>query len=127
MEGKIKHTIHESEVPAKKLPGRDHKMIISPTSLGSKRMCFGIAIFPPESHAPSHIHPGEEEIIYILSGYGQIFFDGEPEDVRQGTCVYIPEKTEHSIKNDSKEPMKLAYVFSPPVVQGSYDRNPNTQ
>lgn len=118
-----KYTIHESEVEFKKLQGRDHKMIIGPTNFGqSKNMCFGVAEFPPESHAPEHIHNAEEEVIYILNGSGKIYFDGKPEMVKPGTCVYIPSGIRHSINNMDKDTMKLIYVFSPPVVQGSYDR-----
>lgn len=117
------HTIHEKEVPAKELPGRSHKMIIGPDNFGkAKNMCFGIAVFPANKHAPAHAHLNEEEIIYILEGSGEIYFDGKPEQVKSGTCVYIPPTVEHSINNKSDVSMKLVYVFSPPVVQGSYDK-----
>lgn len=115
------YTIHEDEVKAKKLPGRLHKMIIGPDNFGKcKKMCFGLADFPPQAHAPAHIHSKEEEIIYVLTGLGEIYFNGVPEAVRPGTCVYIPPGIEHSINNTGKEIMKVAYVFSPPVVQRSY-------
>jgi len=120
----MNHTIHESEVEAKQLPGRSHKMIIGPNGFGkAKNMCFGIAVFPANKHAPAHIHLNEEEIIYILEGEGEIYFDGTPEPVKPGTCIYIPQKVEHSINNKCDIPMKLVYVFSPPVVQGSYDKS----
>lgn len=113
---------HENDVDAVSLPGRDHKMVVGPTPemLGCRKMCGGVADFPPESHAPAHSHDEAEEVIYVLSGEGEIFMDGNPEPLRPGQFVYIPPKTEHSIKNDSKEVMKVLYMFSPPVVQGSY-------
>lgn len=118
-----KHVIHENEVEAKSLPGRDHKMIVSPWHFGqSQNMCFGLADFPPNSHAPGHVHATQEEIIYIISGFGEMFFDGEPEPIEPGSIVYIPSNVVHSIKNDADEVMKLVYVFSPPVEQGSYDK-----
>jgi len=116
-----KHIIHESEVAAKQLPGRSHKMILRPDNVGTENMCFGVADFPANAHAPEHIHENEEEIIYILSGEGEIYFDGKPEPVKPGSCVFIPGNVVHSINNTSDEVMKLAYVFSPPVVQGSYE------
>ena len=118
-----KHTIHESEVPAVQLPGRDHKMIIGPANFGpAQRMCFGVADFPPRRHAPPHVHEEQEEILYVLSGSGEFYFDGAPEPVEAGTCVYVPPKVEHSINNTGDDVLKVVYVFSPPVVQGSYDR-----
>jgi mannose-6-phosphate isomerase-like protein (cupin superfamily) len=68
------------------------------------------------------MHPAEEEILFILQGTGEFYFDAVPEPVRPGTCVYVPPKVVHSINNTSDEVMKVVYVFSPPVVQGSYDR-----
>ena len=117
------HTIHESEVEAVQLTGRAHKMIIGPANFGpAEHMCFGVADFPPRQHAPAHMHPAEEEILYVLTGSGEFYFDGRPEPVEPGTCIYIPPGVEHSINNTSDEVMKVVYVFSPPVVQGSDDR-----
>jgi quercetin dioxygenase-like cupin family protein len=114
--------IHESKVQAVSLPGRDHKMIIGPGRAGDARhMCFGLADFPPRSHAPEHVHQVEEEIIYVLSGHGAIYFDGQPQSIEAGSCIYIKPTVVHSIQNDSDNIMKLVYVFSPPVAQGSYD------
>ena len=115
--------IHESKIIATALPGRDHKMILGPDRPGDARnMCFGLADFPPRSHAPEHVHQIEEEIIYVLSGHGAIYFDGIPESIEAGSCIYIKPTIAHSIRNDSDNIMKLVYVFSPPVAQGSYDR-----
>lgn len=117
------YIIHENDVEAKELPGRKHKMIISPWNFGgSKKMCFGVADFPPNSHAPEHVHENEEEIIYFITGYGEMFFDEKPEKIENGSIAFIPPNVKHSIKNDSNQVMHLAYVFSPPVKQGSYDR-----
>ncbi|MGI6113023.1 MAG: cupin domain-containing protein [Mahellales bacterium] len=118
----MRNVIHEDEVRAVSLPGREHKMIIGPGLFGNARnMSFGVAKFPPLSHAPSHVHEEAEEIIYFLQGSGQMYFDGQPQRVEPGCCVYVPKKVRHSIKNDSDRPMKLCYVFSPPVKQGSYE------
>lgn len=117
------YTIHENDVEAKELPGRRHKMIVSPWNFGNaQNMSFGVAYFPPASHAPEHIHVNEEEIIYFKSGYGEMFFNGKPEKITKGSIAYIPPNVSHSIKNDSKETMDIVYVFSPPVQQGTYDK-----
>jgi quercetin dioxygenase-like cupin family protein len=123
----MSHILHEDKIEAKELPGRKHKMVFGPFEgmLKCERMCGGVAWFPPKSHAGEHTHPKEEEIIYILSGHGAIYFDGEPEDVNPGDFVSIPCGVSHSIRNDADGLMKLLYVFSPPVVQGSYDKKEN--
>ena len=117
-----KYTIHEREVEAKALPGRDHKMIIRPDNFSSTTMCFGVADFPPRAHAPEHVHEKEEEILYVLNGVGEMYFDGEAEPLEPGTCMFVPAHVVHSINNTGPEILKVAYVFSPPVQQGSYDK-----
>ena len=117
------YVTHEDNTLAKELPGRKHKMIVGPHIFGrSNNMCFGVAGFPPNSHAPEHVHKKEEEIIYFITGYGEMFFNGKPEKIRKGSIAFIPPNVKHSIKNDSNEVMNLVYVFSPPVEQGSYDK-----
>lgn len=120
------YTIHESMTEFKELPGRNHKMIIGPENFGkAKNMCFGIAEFPHHKHAPMHVHDAHEEIIYILSGEGEMYFNGKAEEIKPGTCVIIPPGVKHSINNKGDKVLKLIYVFSPPVKQGSYDKIAN--
>lgn len=118
-----KHTIHESEIAAVNLPGRAHKMIVGPLNFGpAEHMCFGVADFPPNQHAPAHVHEESEEILYVLTGSGEFYFDGSPEMIEPGMCIYVPPGVTHSINNTSDDVLKVIYVFSPPVKQGSYDR-----
>jgi len=117
------YTIHENEVSAVSLPGRKHKMIIGPENFGgSTKMCFGVAEFPANQHAPAHVHEEQEEILYVLEGRGEMYFNNTPERIEKGTCIFVPPRVIHSINNTSNEVLKLAYVFSPPVKQGSYDK-----
>jgi quercetin dioxygenase-like cupin family protein len=116
--------IHEDDVAYKQLPGRKHRMVLTPDSVGSRQMTFGTAVFPAHSKAPGHTHQAEEEIIYVLSGGGEISFDGAPERIRAGSCIFIPPGVEHQIVVDSDEDMKIAYVFSPPTSPAAYDRAP---
>jgi mannose-6-phosphate isomerase-like protein (cupin superfamily) len=90
--------------------------------LRAESLCGGVAWFPPRSHAPAHTHHDEEEVIYILEGAGKIYFDGVPEEVKRGDFVSIGRGTAHSIENMGGKELKVLYVFTPPVVQGSYDR-----
>ena len=117
-----KHTIHEDEIEAKQLPGRRHKMAVRPDNMGAEKMCAGVAVFPANKHAPAHVHPQEEEILYVLSGKGRMYFNGEPEDIEPETFMLVPPGVEHSLEATTDKDLKVFYVFSPPVKQGSYDR-----
>lgn len=115
------HTIHEKDVMEKHLPGRKHKMVVRSDNMNATSMCAGVAVFPANKHAPSHVHEKEEEILYVLGGEGNMYFDGKPEQIREGSFMFVPKGLEHSLEATTDEDLKVFYVFSPPVVQGSYD------
>ncbi|MBN1588942.1 MAG: cupin domain-containing protein [Pirellulales bacterium] len=117
-----KYTIHERDVESVSLPGRDHKMVVKPENLGSDLLCAGVAVFPAGQHAPPHVHDAAEEILHVLSGKGRMYFDGVPEPIEPGTFMLAKQGVEHSLEADEGEDLKVFYVFSPPVKQGSYDR-----
>ena len=117
-----KHTIHEREVDYVALPGREHKMVVKPQNMGTKHMCAGVAEFPAMKHAPAHVHQKEEEILYVISGVGNMYFDGVAEPLEPGTFMFVPTGVEHSLESTSDDVLKVFYVFSPAVEQGSYDR-----
>ena len=117
-----RHTIHENDVDSVSLPGRDHKMVVKPDTMNSEQMCAGVAVFPAGKHAPAHVHDAAEEILYVLSGRGKMYFDGTPETIEPGTFMLVKRGVEHSLEADAGEDLKVFYVFSPPVRQGSYDR-----
>ncbi|WP_426513165.1 cupin domain-containing protein [Dactylosporangium sp. McL0621] len=49
-----------------------------------------VIIYPAQGHAP-HVHPHEEEVIYVISGEGeQTVGDGPAFPIREGDAVYIP-------------------------------------
>ena len=121
-----KYTIHERDVESVSLPGRDHKMVVKPETLGSELMCGGVAVFPAGKHAPPHVHEAAEEILYVLSGKGNMYFDGVAERIEPGTFMLAKQGVEHSLEADAGEDLKVFYVFSPPVKQGSYDQKDNT-
>jgi len=117
-----KYVIHENDIETKQLPGRSHKMVLRPDNIGSKNMCAGVAVFPANKHAPSHVHEKEEEMLYVLAGEGNMYFNGKAEPIKEGTFMFVPKAVEHSLEATTDNDLKVFYVFSPPTVQGSYDK-----
>ncbi len=117
----MQYVIDEKDVAAVALPGRDHKMVVKPET-GSRTMCAGVAVFPAGQHAPGHVHEQAEEILYVLSGSGKMYFNGVPHAIRPGSFMLAPPGVEHSLEADPGADLKVFYVFSPPVKQGSYDK-----
>ena len=114
------YSIHEDDVSLKKLKGRSYKLLGCRSTIGCKNLCMGVSFFPPNVHAPGHIHDKEEEVIYCLEGTGEIVVNGKPEKIKPGTSVYFPPKSLHSVNNTGKETIKLLFIFSPSAKIGAY-------
>ncbi|MGA8207213.1 MAG: cupin domain-containing protein [Candidatus Dormiibacterota bacterium] len=103
------------------LPGRQWGLLLGPANVGAANMTLGFSIFPAGSAPSGHTHPAEEEMIYVLSGRGQIITDAVVVDLRPGLAVYIPPGLHHATAADDDEPLHLLTAFSPPVIPGSYE------
>ncbi len=63
-------------------------------------------------------HEGVEEILYTVKGKGRVESGSISEELTEGTGVLVPPGVEHTIINESAEPLELL------VLQGEY-RSPN--
>jgi len=104
-----------------RLPGRDWYYLIGPQNSAAQNLAFGLAEFPAGTLAAPHMHGLEEEVIYILSGRGAIRAGDQEVVLEPGVAIFIPPGTEHQIRVDSLERLKLVTLFSPPVTPGAYD------
>ena len=106
------------------LPGRDWYHYIGPETVGTRHITVGWASFPEGSAPPGHIHPTQEEIVYIIAGHGQLISPDSTVDLEPGIAVYIPIGTHHSTVSRGPGPLEMVCSFSPPVAPGSYE-DPN--
>ncbi len=58
---------------------------------------------PPQATIGRHTHEGDSEIIYILSGRGEVEDDGTLLPLQAGDCHYCPKGHTHSLINNSDE------------------------
>jgi oxalate decarboxylase/phosphoglucose isomerase-like protein (cupin superfamily) len=73
-----------------------------------------VIVYPGRGHAP-HRHPGEEEVLYVISGKGEQTV-GEGTDsfaIGEGDIVYIPTNVLHSTYNTTWSPLRLIVVYTP--------------
>ena len=86
-----------------------------------------VIVYPGQGHAP-HQHPGEEEVIYVISGKGsQTVGDGEAFDVSEGDAIYIPADTDHSTYNTGWSPLRLVVVYTPGGAETGLDGLPDAR
>ncbi len=103
------------------LPGRDWLHYIGPEINGAKNITVGYSEFPAGSAPEGHVHPTQEEVIYIISGEGELVTPQGTAVLEPGTVVYIPIGLHHQTVAKGTEPLTMVTSFSPPVVPGSYE------
>jgi oxalate decarboxylase/phosphoglucose isomerase-like protein (cupin superfamily) len=87
-----------------------------------------VIIYPGQGHAP-HRHPGEEEVIYVISGKGkQTVGEHEPSfPISEGDVVYIPRNVLHSTYNTTWSPLRLIVVYAPGGAETLLDSLPDAR
>lgn len=103
------------------LPGRDWLLCIGPENSDAKNLTVGMSIFPAGSAPEGHVHDIQEEVIYILSGEGELVTTEGTVDLAPGRTVYIPVGLHHATVSKGPQPLRLISIFSPPVIPGSYE------
>ena len=62
-----------------------------------------------------HLHAGEVESIYLLSGQGELVLGSERVPVKAGSVTAIPKGLEHELHNTGDEAIELLAIFTPPL------------
>jgi len=118
------NTVNVKDIKKISLPKRDIKVLVgSGSPVDSLNMTFGITTILPNTSMDPHIHNKEEEIIYILTGYGYVEIDGKKEKIEEGTVIKLVAGSEHFICNNSNVDMNFTFCFHPSIKIGSYDKN----
>lgn len=82
-------------------------------NLGLKRIGINYEILQPGDRSSwPHAHKEDEEFIFILEGFPQMWIDGDVFDLKPGDCVGLPPGTghAHTLLNNSAEVVKAIVV-----------------
>jgi branched-chain amino acid transport system ATP-binding protein len=71
------------------------------------------ATFPPETFVPPHIHPTQDEFIYMLEGQFELMLDGKTVLASSGDLIRMPMGIPHGIFNKSDRTVKCLFWVSP--------------
>jgi quercetin dioxygenase-like cupin family protein len=78
------------------------KILFDAESAGDAQAYVGQLTAQAGMAVPEHQHAKEAEILWIISGKGEMTFDGgAPFPVEAGMAIHIPAGTKHSFKSDS--------------------------
>ena len=71
---------------------------------------------------PAHRHTSEEEIIFIIKGFGKLYIADETTEVLEpGTAIVAPLNVDHYIQNESQDIMEWCFCFHPTVKIGEHE------
>ncbi len=90
---------------------------VEPDNLDIERMSVGLITFYPRTVQEEHLHSGDEQVIYVVSGAGTHIIDDETHGLRPGDLRHIHPYTRHKVVNDSDDELKLIIVYTPSKFQ----------
>lgn len=76
-----------------------------------KLRTFALAVLKPGEEVEFHIHEGESESYYIISGKGLYNDNGDIIEVKPGMVTYTPSGTGHGIKNTGSENLEFVALI----------------
>lgn len=76
-------------------------------------MNIGRTVIFPGKHQVEHVHYGQEQMVYILSGEGIYVIDGKRKRYGQGAILYMEAGSTHETINDTDTPICELLVSNP--------------
>ena len=71
------------------------------------------AVLPPGTFVPPHVHPTQEEFIYMLEGRFDLVLDGQAANARAGDLIRLPRGIPHGLFNHSQANITCLFWVSP--------------
>jgi uncharacterized cupin superfamily protein len=71
------------------------------------------ALLPPGSFVPPHIHPTQDEFIYMIEGKLDLELEGKQDSAGPGDLIRLPMNKAHGLFNHSSAPVRCLFWVSP--------------
>ena len=75
--------------------------------LNEKGRVFAHTTVAPHSGIGFHVHNGDTEIYYVVSGRAEYNDNGTITNIESGDVTFCPSGTGHGINNNSDEPLEI--------------------
>jgi len=79
----------------------------------TQRLSAGLVRFYPGKNQGRHVHFGEEQILYVISGKGIQKLNGREEDIHSGMLIHCPPYSEHEVMNTGDNELVLLITYTP--------------
>ncbi|MBW1815049.1 MAG: cupin domain-containing protein [Deltaproteobacteria bacterium] len=92
--------------PAKGVAGR----VVIGKKDGAENFCMRVFELTEGGFSPRHSHEWEHEI-FVHSGDGEVYNDGQWSKISKGFTLFIPGNEEHQMRNTGNEPFVFACLI----------------
>lgn len=65
---------------------------------------------------PIHTHAHQLDSIFVLSGHGEVFINGNWQQIEAEDYLLAPAGVEHAVRNTGQETLRLFVHHSPPLL-----------
>ena len=79
---------------------------------GNSCFCFE-TLDPPGTFVPLHVHPKQDEFIYVLEGVFDLQLGGDKTQARPGDLVRMPMGIPHAYYNNGDQPARALFWVTP--------------
>jgi mannose-6-phosphate isomerase-like protein (cupin superfamily) len=69
---------------------------------------------PPKEDIGSEVHPGTDQMLFIVQGAGKAVVNNESVEVKENDVVFVPAGSRHNLINTGHEDLRLFTVYAPP-------------
>jgi len=116
--------IYTGEVPGAQVEDRFLQWVVGPKGALPSDCCSSCVVrfSPGASGRPPHSHRDCEELIYILSGSGEMAGkNGETVSLKTGDFIILRKEEIHMLKNTGPVDMQVLCFYSAPTDNTKYD------
>ncbi len=91
------------------------KIALLVTSKESNQASVCLLDISPETTIPVHTHDPQVDSIYVVSGQGKAYVNGEWKEITAGDYIFVPAYSEHGIQTGDQS-LQLFVHHSPPLM-----------
>lgn len=112
---KKRQVVVADSVPFREVEWGLTKNLVDPETMGSEKLLIKITEYRPGYSHKLHMHPLQDEVIYVLAGRGVTETREDRIEIGPGSVVFVPAGVHHATHNGSAtEPLRAVIVKSPP-------------
>ncbi len=111
--------LHSAQTILEELPlGRTHHWYTQANTAQSDTLVFIRAQLGPGACHGFHHHPEMDEMIFVISGEAEQWYESEKRVLKAGDMVYVPRGVVHATFNASAEELDFLAILTPAKIEG---------